>query len=119
MDIPIPSTTELGHLIRAVRRASGVRIDDLAATAGLSKQFVQDVEQGKPTARLGLVLKLLAELGLPLSLNIPQAATAELAEVKKRSQAKAQKTQTAQTSRVGKTPRMAQAPRLKKPARTK
>lgn len=93
MQMPVPSPTELGLMIRSVRRASGVRIDDLAATAGLSKQFVQDVEYGKPTVQLGLVLKLLAELGMPLSVDIPQAAALELTEVRQRAEAKKVKAQ--------------------------
>lgn len=88
MQMPIPSPAELGLLIRSVRRASGVRIDDLAATAGLSKQFVQDVEHGKPTVQFGLVLKLLVELGIPLTVDIPQAAAQELATVRQRATAK-------------------------------
>jgi transcriptional regulator with XRE-family HTH domain len=88
MQTPVPSPAELGLLIRAVRRSSGVRIDDLAATAGLSKQFVQDVEHGKPTVQLGLVLKLLAELGMPLNVDIPRAAAQELPNVRHRAQAK-------------------------------
>lgn len=88
MQMPVPSSHELGLLIRAVRRSSGVRIDDLAATAGLSKQFVQDVEHGKPTVQLGLVLKLLAELGIPLNVDIPPAAAQELPHVRQRAQAK-------------------------------
>ena len=88
MQMPITSPTELGLLIRSVRRASGVRIDDLAATAGLSKQFVQDVEHGKPTVQLGLVLKLLAELGMPLTVDIPEAASHELPAVRQRADAK-------------------------------
>jgi transcriptional regulator with XRE-family HTH domain len=88
MQMPITSPTELGLLIRSVRRASEVRIDDLAATAGLSKQFVQDVEHGKATVQLGLVLKLLAELGMPLSVDIPEAAGHELPAVRQRADAK-------------------------------
>jgi transcriptional regulator with XRE-family HTH domain len=61
MRIPIQSAASLGAAIRAVRRSSRVRIDDLAATAGVSKQFTQDVEHGKPTVQFGRVLKLLAE----------------------------------------------------------
>jgi transcriptional regulator with XRE-family HTH domain len=91
MQRPIPSAAELGLLIRAVRRSSGVRIDDLAATAGLSKQFVQDVEHGKPTVQMGLVLKLLAELGMPLNVDIPPAAAQELPNVRQRAQAKKSK----------------------------
>jgi transcriptional regulator with XRE-family HTH domain len=88
MKMPVSSAAELGLLIRSVRRASGVRIDDLAATAGMSKQFVQDVEYGKPSVQLGLVLKLLAELGMPLTIDIPEAAAQELPEVRKRAAAK-------------------------------
>jgi len=32
----------------------------------VSKQFASDVEHGNPTVQLGLVLKMLAELGVPL-----------------------------------------------------
>ena len=82
MQIAIRSVADLGLAVRAARRAGGVRLDDLAATAGVSKQFAADVEYGKSTVQLGLVLKLLAELGTPLSLSIPDTATAELAALR-------------------------------------
>jgi transcriptional regulator with XRE-family HTH domain len=82
MRIPIRSTVDLGLALRAVRRHSGVRIDDLAATARVSKQFTQDVEHGKPTVQFGRVLKLLAELGIPLELNIPDDAALTLAALR-------------------------------------
>ena len=50
MRISIQAASDLGLVVRAVRRHSRVRIDDLAATAGVSKQFTQDVEHGKPRA---------------------------------------------------------------------
>ena len=78
MQIAIRSVADLGLAVRAARRVGGVRLDDLAATSGVSKQFAADVEYGKSTVQLGLVLKLLAELGTPLSLSIPDTATAEL-----------------------------------------
>jgi transcriptional regulator with XRE-family HTH domain len=78
MNVTIRSDSDLGLAIRAVRHSSDVRLDDLAATARLSKQFVSDVEHGKSTVQMGLVLKLLAELGLPLVLDIPQQAERDL-----------------------------------------
>lgn len=81
MKIDIQHVAEIGLLTRAVRRASRVRIDDLAATAQLSKQFVSDVEHGKPTVQLGRVLKLLQELGVTVSLDIPEQALAEFARL--------------------------------------
>lgn len=78
MQVTIQSVPDLGLVVRSVRRTSKVRLDDLAATAGVSKQFASDVEHGKPTIQLGLVLKLLAELGVPLKLEIPEDAEQEL-----------------------------------------
>jgi transcriptional regulator with XRE-family HTH domain len=83
MRIPIQSALDLGLAVRAVRRRSRVRIDDLAATAGVSKQFTQDVEYGKPTVQFGRMLKLLAELGIPLELDIPDEAAPVLATLRK------------------------------------
>jgi transcriptional regulator with XRE-family HTH domain len=73
MKVPIHSVDDLGLALRAIRKASNIRLDDLAETVGVSKQFTSDVEHGKPTVQLGLVLKLLKELGIPLSVDIPDA----------------------------------------------
>jgi transcriptional regulator with XRE-family HTH domain len=81
MRIPIRSAADLGAAIRAVRRQSHVRIDDLAATTGVSKQFTQDVEHGKPTVQFGRVLRLLAELGIPLEVTIPDEVARSLADL--------------------------------------
>jgi transcriptional regulator with XRE-family HTH domain len=79
MQITMQSVSDLGLALRAVRRSNKVRLDDLAGMAGVSKQFASDVEHGKSTVQLGLVLKLLSELGIPLKLDVPQAAEMELA----------------------------------------
>ena len=77
MQLPIQTVADFGLALRAARRYSKVRLDDLAQIAGVSKQFVSDVEYGKPTVQLGLVLKLLEEIGVTMSLNIPQEAQEE------------------------------------------
>ena len=78
----IQSSEELGMVLRAVRKSSGIRQDDLAALVGVSKQFTADVEHGKPTAQIGRVMKLLAHLGLSITLNVPEDALAELERIK-------------------------------------
>lgn len=83
MQITIQSVSDLGLALRAVRRSNKVRLDDLAGMAGVSKQFASDVEHGKSTVQLGLVLKLLSELGVPLTLDVPQAAEMELATLRR------------------------------------
>lgn len=74
MKITVESVADLGLALRAARKGAGVRLDDLAGIAGVSKQFVSDVEYGKQTVQLGLVLKLLAEMGLHLTVDLPPAA---------------------------------------------
>ena len=74
----IHSTEELGRIIRAVRKSAQVRQDDLAAIVGVSRQFTVDVEKGKSTVQMARVLRLLQELGIELSVDIPSAASQEL-----------------------------------------
>ena len=62
----------------AVRESSGVRLDDLASFANVSKQFVSDLENGKETIRLGLALKVLNEVGLHLTADLPDEALGTL-----------------------------------------
>jgi transcriptional regulator with XRE-family HTH domain len=82
MQITIHSVADLGLVVRSVRRTSDVRLDDLAATAGVSKQFAADVEHGKPTVQLGRVLKLLSELGVLFIVDVPREAERELAALR-------------------------------------
>ena len=84
MQIIVKSVPDLGIALRAARKAAGVRLDDLADMAGVSKQFVSDVEYGKQTVQLGLVLKLLAEMGLHLSIDLPATADPALLTLRAR-----------------------------------
>jgi transcriptional regulator with XRE-family HTH domain len=62
----IGSTSALGTLVRAARLEQGLTRDTLANATGLSPKFISHVEAGKPTAQIGKVLQLLAELGVTL-----------------------------------------------------
>lgn len=84
----IQSSEDLGLVIRAVRKSTQVRQDDLAAMVGVSRQFTVDVEKGKPTVQLARVLRLLKELGIELSVDIPSAASKELERLASRREAK-------------------------------
>lgn len=80
MQFKISSVTDIAALARATRKAADMRIDDLAATAGLSKQFVNDVELAKPTVQLARVLQLLDELGVHVYLDVPKEVEPLLAK---------------------------------------
>ncbi|MGK5025484.1 helix-turn-helix transcriptional regulator [Janthinobacterium sp. RB2R34] len=81
---PIHSTEDLGLAIRAVRKSSQVRQDDLAGAVGVSRRFTAEVERGKPTVQFGRVLRLLEELGITVSVDIPDDASRVLAILKSR-----------------------------------
>lgn len=80
MQYRISSVGDIGVLARTVRKTAGMRIDDLAATTRLSKQFVNDVELGKPTVQLGRVLQMLDELGVRVYLDAPKEIEPHLAK---------------------------------------
>lgn len=56
----------LGRCIRQARKQQGLTQIELAALAHVGTRFVSDVENGKPTAQLGLVLHLLNLVGMEL-----------------------------------------------------
>lgn len=78
----ISSILELGTLVRATRKSVDMRIDDLAATSCLSKQFVNDLELGKPGVQLGKVLQILQELGVHLYIDVPDCVNNQVAHAR-------------------------------------
>lgn len=60
----IRSTKDLGDIVRGQRIAMGLSQKSLAARAGVSRPWLIQVERGKPTAEVGLILRLLHELGV-------------------------------------------------------
>ena len=74
MHIPITSPSDLGLVIRATRKSLNLRVDDLAGFAGVGPVFAMDVEHGKPTVQFGRVMRLLEQLGIRLTVDMPDAA---------------------------------------------
>ncbi|WP_374662662.1 helix-turn-helix domain-containing protein [Inhella sp.] len=84
MNIPLTSVLDAGIAIRTLRKRAGIRIDDFAQTAGVSKQFMTDLENGKPTVQMGKVLLLLERLGIKVGLELtPVDASAFEVELSK------------------------------------
>lgn len=82
MQLPISSVSDLGIAIRAVRKEQGLRLDDTAGSAGVGHVFLREVERGKETVQFGLVLKVLDELGIRLSIDIPSDAVNRFNELR-------------------------------------
>lgn len=90
MNIPLTSVLEAGIAIRTLRKRAGIRIDDFAITAGVSKQFMTDLENGKETVQMGKVLQLLQRLGIKVGLELtPADASAFQLELNKARQRRA------------------------------
>lgn len=65
----VRTPAEIGHLVRGRRRRLGWKQDELARRVGVSRQWVVDLEKGKPGTRLDLVLRTLRELDALLSVT--------------------------------------------------
>lgn len=59
----------LAHHIRERRLALGLSQAQVASQVGASRQWIIDMEKGKPRAELGMALMLLSVLGLQLQLK--------------------------------------------------
>jgi y4mF family transcriptional regulator len=66
------TAAEIGDIIRATRKASGLRQDELAGAAGVGVRFIVDLEAGKPTAQIGKTLQVLAALGCSVGITPPE-----------------------------------------------
>jgi y4mF family transcriptional regulator len=60
---------ELGARIKSRRKQVGLNQQQLADEAGVGLVFVSQIENGKETAHIGLVLKILEALGLELTVR--------------------------------------------------
>jgi HTH-type transcriptional regulator/antitoxin HipB len=66
----IKTPKEIGMLVRDRRKARRWTQDTLAQRLGVSRLWVVQLEQGKSTAQIGLVLRALNELDVPMQVDI-------------------------------------------------
>ena len=71
------TSIEIGQLLRAVRKKSGLTQLMLAKMAGVGKTVVFDMEKGKATVQLDSLLKVLEVLNIQLKLLSPIASIGE------------------------------------------
>lgn len=71
MKIWIKKASDLGPMIREVRKAQNLRQDDAAGSIGVSENFLGKVERGSETVQWGKLFAVLNDLGLRLELDVP------------------------------------------------
>lgn len=76
----VRTPSDIGNVIRARRKHLGWDQARLAKQIGVSRQWIVDIEKGKPRAELQLILRALHVLGLQLALS-PGAAQAQEREM--------------------------------------
>ena len=62
----IRTTREVGLLVRDRRRAVRLTQGELAERVGASREWIRQLESGKPRLELGLTLRALTALGIAL-----------------------------------------------------
>ena len=62
----IRTPADLGALIRDRRIKLGLDQRSLAQKVGVSRQWIVEIEKGKPRAEIGLLLRTINVLGIPL-----------------------------------------------------
>jgi y4mF family transcriptional regulator len=65
----IEDSDALGRAIRDRRKSLGLTGAELAVAANTSHRFLSELENGKPTARIAGVFRVLAALGLDIDLT--------------------------------------------------
>jgi transcriptional regulator with XRE-family HTH domain len=73
MKIDIEYPEQIGVLIRASRKAMQIRQDDAAGIIGVSENFLGKVERGGETVQWGKLFQVLRELGLTVTIEVPEA----------------------------------------------
>ena len=75
----IRTPKEIGMLIRDQRKTRGWTQDTLAKKLDVSRLWVIQLEQGKETAQIGLVMRALNELDVPMQVHVKTSADADAA----------------------------------------
>ena len=60
---------DLGAVIKAVRRSRGVRQDELAEDLAITRNYLQELENGKPTLYITRLFRALNKLGITLTVT--------------------------------------------------
>ena len=65
----VASTADIGAAIRNKRKKDGLTLADAAGLCNVGYRFLSDIENGKSTARIGMVLQVIHALGLEIELK--------------------------------------------------
>lgn len=68
-DEPVEDVDQIGRALRAARKSQGLTQQEFADVSGVGVRFLSELERGKPTAEVGLVLRVLSDAGYDVVLK--------------------------------------------------
>lgn len=71
----IRTASDLGKVIRAYRLHAGLSQQALADLVGTTQDWISGIERGRPRSELGLVLRTVVALKIPLDVPPPEFAS--------------------------------------------
>jgi transcriptional regulator with XRE-family HTH domain len=80
MQYPLKTAAALGKVVRATRKAQGIRQDDAAGSIGVSENFLGKVERGEESVQWGKLFAVLHGLGIQVSVDVPAEIAAKLVD---------------------------------------
>jgi len=83
MKIPLNSASDVGKIVRATRKAQGLRQDDTAGSIGLSENFLGKVEKGNESVQWGKLFQAMKGLGIRVYLDVPDGIALQINEQNK------------------------------------
>ena len=78
MKISIEKASAIGDVVRAARKAQGIRQDDAAGSIGVSENFLGKIERGGESMQWGKLFHVLEGLGIHVTLDVPDEVGAIL-----------------------------------------
>jgi y4mF family transcriptional regulator len=67
--VNINDVSEIGRAVRTARKAQGLTQREFSDLCGVGVRFLSELERGKPTAEVGLVLEVLTGAGYDIVLH--------------------------------------------------
>ena len=67
--VQIRKIADLGAIVKAVRETGGTRQEDLATSLGFSRDYLRELESGKPTLFTTRLFRTLRRLGITISVT--------------------------------------------------
>lgn len=74
MQFQLGGAADIGAVVRASRKAHGMRQDDAAGAIGVSENFMVRVENGAEGIQWGKLFQVLSGLGIRIVVDVPEAA---------------------------------------------